>query len=152
MIHQCLSDYWGDANERGQHAGNNWWQTGMVQQPFVADCNVNSEQATLFLFFLTFFGSSCKWEKLVTYCIFLCLWSFQHLCQSSHGTQITQKNVSYDDNVNKDKPGNGYTTMSSVKHMLFIVELGGESPQVKQRWSRTPFYIASPSRPCWRRM
>lgn len=47
------------------------------------------------------------------------------MCQSSHGTQITQKNVSYDDNVNKDKPGNGYTTMSSVKHVLFILELVG---------------------------
>lgn len=66
-------------------------------------------------------------RNLVTYCIFLCLWSFQHLCQSSHGTQITQKNVSYDDNVNKDKPGNGYTTMSSV-NICYLYWNWGYSP------------------------
>lgn len=54
------------------------------------------------------------------------------MCQSSHGTQITQKNVSYDDNVNKDKPGNDYTTMSSVKHMLFILDLGVEGVTLHQ--------------------
>lgn len=73
-------------------------------------------------------------RKLVTYCIFLCLWSFQHLCQSSHGTQITQKNVSYDNNVNKDKPGNGYTTMSSVNICYLYWNWGVFStrPAVKQ--------------------
>lgn len=40
--------------------------------------------------------------------------SFLHLCQSSHGTRITQKNVRHDNYVNKDNSGNSYTTMSSV--------------------------------------
>lgn len=31
--------------------------------------------------------------------------SFLHVCQSSHGTRITQKNVSRDDHVNKDHSG-----------------------------------------------
>lgn len=40
--------------------------------------------------------------------------SFLHLCQSSHGTRITQKNVSHDNHVHRDNSGNRYTTMSSV--------------------------------------
>lgn len=73
------------------------------------------------------------------------------MCQSSHGTQITQKNVSYDDNVNKDKPGNGYTTMSSVKHMLFKLELAGILYQASRSRDAklkidTFFHNSSPSR------
>lgn len=39
--------------------------------------------------------------------------SFLHLCQSSQGTRITEKNVSHDNHVNKDNSGNNYTKMSS---------------------------------------
>lgn len=45
---------------------------------------------------------------------FPALASFLHLCQGSHATRFTQKNVSHDNHVNKDDSGNSYTTMSSV--------------------------------------
>lgn len=50
--------------------------------------------------------------------------SFLYLCQSSHGTRITQKNVSHDNHVNKDTSGKrkkSYNVFS--KQRLFLWEL-----------------------------
>lgn len=52
--------------------------------------------------------------------------SFLYLCQSSHGTRITQKNVSHDNHVNKDNSGKKkkklhYNVFS--KQRLFLWEL-----------------------------
>lgn len=46
--------------------------------------------------------------------------SFLYLCQSSHETQITQKNVNHNNHVNKDNSGMKiYTTTSSVNRSYF---------------------------------
>lgn len=75
--------------------------------------------------------------------------SFLHLCQSSHGTRITQKNVSHDNHVNKDNSGNNYTTMSSFNSCYLY---GGWKANfirlpvpATQKWVTDSFYIEIPS-------
>lgn len=48
--------------------------------------------------------------------------SFLYLRQSSHGTQVTQKNVSHDNHVNKDNSGKKKATLQR-KQRLFLWEL-----------------------------
>lgn len=78
------------------------------KQSFVAICNRKSELATLLV--LLVLGVNERTCDIFSYA----LASFLHLCQSSLGTRITQKNVNHDNHVNKDNSGNRYTKMSSV--------------------------------------